>query len=219
MGLPSRTEAARRGCGAVRPSPRLRRRAGGGSPLQPLGRREAEVHASRRPEGAVLEDPARDRVRARSCSSSRCRSSRWAGIPRSCSTSPPAASTSSARTFYPDRQPPPRGVRVRHHRHRLLRRLDVRADVVRVRLPADGVARVPLPSHRGLPRRRAVEPAEAEPGALDRPEVRHQGGEVVDLDGGRAPDVVDLRRLLHRVGAAAARPRDRPAAPGRAPCS
>ena len=83
---------------------------------------------------------------------------------RSCSTSRPGVPTSSAaRSTH--RQPPPRRARLRRHRHRLLRRLDVRPDVVRVRLPADGLPRVPVPAHRGLPRGRAVEPAEAEPRA------------------------------------------------------
>ena len=55
---------------AVRPPPRLRRGAGGGSPLQPLGRREAEVHASRRPaRGGSGRSGARSRTGC-SCSSS-----------------------------------------------------------------------------------------------------------------------------------------------------
>ena len=119
----------------------------------------------------------------------------------------------------PDRQPPPRGVRSRRHRHGLLRRLDVRADVVRVRLPADRLPRVPLPPDRGVPRRRAAEAAEAERGAVERAEARDQGGEVVDLDGRRAADGVDLRRLLQSGGGRCCAGSSPSRSPGRAPSS
>ena len=55
------------------------------------------------------------------------------------------------------RQPAAGGLRLRRRRHGLLRRLDVRPRVVRLRLPADGLSRVPLPAHRGVHRRRADE--------------------------------------------------------------
>ena len=152
-----REEAAGRGA-RRRPAhaARLRRRAGGGSPLQPLGRREAEVHASRSSSKGRFWKIRRGRSpTACSCSSSRCRSIPVGGHPAAPVRHRGPPLPRLRRHLLPDRQPHPRGVRLRRHRHRLLRRLDVRADVVRLRLPADRLPRVPLPSHRGVPRGRA----------------------------------------------------------------
>ena len=105
------------------------------------------------------------------------------------------------RHVLPDRQPHPRRVRFRRHRDRLLRRLD-RSGACGAATPArrpstssSSSARSRRSSKAGRSNQRKLNEA-----PWTRAQGGHQDGEVVDLDGRRAADVLDVRRVLRRVG-------------------